>query len=85
MRGEGEDGRLGGSGTKPKPVADVMREAEKEENMGGGGRGNDDNTNNGCYGGVKLGRRRGEKLGRSGTKKDDDICTMAMWRGNNNQ
>jgi hypothetical protein len=39
----------------------------------GGGRGNDDNGSNGCYGGATLGRRRGGKLGQSGTKKDDDV------------
>ncbi len=46
----------GGGTTKPKPMGDVTREAEKEEMMGRGGRGYDDNTNNGCYRGMKLGR-----------------------------
>jgi hypothetical protein len=59
----------------------MLREAEKKELMDGGGRGNDDNTNNGCYGGTAFGRRRGGKLGQSGTMKDDDIWTMAVWRG----
>jgi hypothetical protein len=45
------------------PVGDVMRETEKEEMMDRGGRGNDDNANNGCYGGARLGRRRRGKLG----------------------
>jgi hypothetical protein len=40
-----------------------MREAEKEEKMDGGGRGNDYNSSNGCYGGAMLGWRRGGKLG----------------------
>ena len=75
----------GGSATKPKPVSDVMKEAEKEETMDRGDRCNDDNANNGCYGGTTLGRRRGEKLIQSGTKKDDDVWTMAVWRGNNKQ
>jgi hypothetical protein len=70
--------------TKPKPVSDVMKEAEKEETIDGGDRGNNDNANNGCYGGTMLGRRRGGKLKQSGTKKDDDVWKMAVWRGNNN-
>ncbi len=79
-------GRGGGSATNLKPVGGFMREAEKEETMGGGGRGNDDNTNNGCYGETTLGigKRRGGMLGQSGTKKGDDIWKMAVWRGNNN-
>jgi hypothetical protein len=48
----------GGSTMKPKPVGDVMREAEKQETMDGSGRGNDDNANNCCYRGTMLGRRR---------------------------
>ncbi len=84
---QGEEGKMveRGSMTKPKPMGDVMREAEKEEKMDGGGRGNNDNTNNGCYGGAMLGRRRRGKLGQSGTKKDDDVWTMAVWRGNDNR
>ncbi len=57
-RGEGEDGRGRESMTKPKPMGDVMREAEKEETMDGGGRGNNDNANNSCYRGPMLGRKR---------------------------
>jgi hypothetical protein len=78
---QGEKGKMvgwGGSPTKPKPMDDVMREAEKEETMDGCGRGNDDNANNGCYGGASLGRRRGGKLGQSGMKKDDDAWMMAV-------
>jgi hypothetical protein len=64
--------------TKPKPLGDVMREAEKEETIDRGGRGNNDNANNGCYRGAMLGRRRGRKLGQSGMKKGDDVLTMAV-------
>jgi hypothetical protein len=71
-RGEEEDDGGGGSATQPKSVGDVMREAEKEETMDRGGRGNNDNADNCCYGGAMLGRRRGGKLGQSGTKKDND-------------
>jgi hypothetical protein len=46
--GEVEDGGGGGSTTKPKPMGDVMREAEKEERMDRGDRGNNDNANNNC-------------------------------------
>jgi hypothetical protein len=53
----------GGRTTKPKPMGDIMKEAEKDKTMDGGGRGNDDNADNGCYGGATLGRRRGGKLG----------------------
>ncbi len=45
------------------PMGEVTREVEKEELMDEGGRGNDDNANNHCYGGAMLGRRRGGKLG----------------------
>jgi hypothetical protein len=71
--------------TKPKPVGDIMGDAEKKEMMDGGGRGNDDNANNSCYIEAMLGRKRGGKLGQSGTKKDDDVLMMAVWRGNDNQ
>ncbi len=87
---QGEKGKIvsgGGSVTKPKPMGDVMGKAEKEDMMSGGGRGSNDNANNGCCrgGGATLGRGRGGNLGQSGTKKDDDVSTMAVWRGNNNQ
>jgi hypothetical protein len=75
----------GGEQDKVKPMGDVMREAEKKETMDGGGRGNNDNADNGCYEGATLGRRSGGKLGQSWTKKDDDIWMMAVWRGNDNQ
>ncbi len=63
---QGENGKMAGGGggvTKPKPMGDVMGEAEKDERMDGGGRGNDDNANNGCYGGAMHCRRKGGKLG----------------------
>jgi hypothetical protein len=50
----------GGSAMKPEPVGEFMREVEKAETMDGGGRGNYENANNGCYGGTMLGRKRGE-------------------------
>ncbi len=43
-------------------MGDVTREAEKEETMVGDGRGNNDNANNGCYGGEMLEGRREQKL-----------------------
>jgi hypothetical protein len=64
-----------------------MGEAEKEEMMDGGGRGNNDNAYNSCYRGAMLGRRRGGKLGRSRKKR---MMTFGQWqcgewRGNDNQ